>query len=460
MQSILDHTEDWYNIDNIGGTVFFNETGSSEQFKFNKVDGFQQIFDAYIKNSYFLWTVLVLLLNAKNWKKPVVSVLVIHWFLRSSGDLIRNVILVREVEPNTVFPFDKTNWIISNSVAHVLWLAGEIVGDWYPLLRTKAVTNDEKSMRKVYATCILYNIVKVYGMWCFFKDLNKLDFSYQASRKPGAVSVIENNMDWWIDIMFILITSCLYDIAVILTLKSNLFNKLKKRHNKNSLFLEKFKEISELRIMISMLASIIFLPFVIVFIFYIEYNYIKYKDIKMQSDSEIEHLREVVINFNYSLMYIDQILLRIIAKKSKNSSSNNSSSYGNSSSSNSTNAKFINVNYKKNNLYNDNPVTSDTTKLLVRPSYQGIMTTNTNYENTYRNTGNPMDNNRNNYEFNNYNNTHRNFANSNYRNSIYNTEANSYRNMNTNMNRYNNGGTDNYYNKNSMYFMDKANNNR
>ncbi|OUM64707.1 hypothetical protein PIROE2DRAFT_8474 [Piromyces sp. E2] len=218
---------------------------------------------------------------------------------------------LRTVDPTMRWPFSEKNWLISNAIAHVFWLSGEILGDWYPLLRTKAVINNSKKIYPVYITCILFNLVKIFGISSFFIDypinLKKVDKNFNAVR-----DIYKFNICWWSAVCATNVMSCMYDISVINALRSCLFNQLKqyKLYSQNPI-LEKFRQISELRIIISMLTAFLYLPLVATFTSFVIYEYSNncYNKI-INSDSEIEYFRKIVINFNYTLMYIDQILLR------------------------------------------------------------------------------------------------------------------------------------------------------
>ncbi|OUM60686.1 hypothetical protein PIROE2DRAFT_13505 [Piromyces sp. E2] len=243
-----------------------------------KIDGYQNIIDSYIINPYFPWVCLILLLNYKNWKRTVILILVAHWFLRSTGDLLRNTMDLRPIYNNMYWPYSQKNWYISNAVAHIFWLLGEIIGDWYPLIRTKAVTQNKKKLKFVYITCIFHNMVKVFGMYTYFMnypiDLRQLDENRKMVRGIAKYAIA-----WWSTVAIMQVTSLLYDLSVIFALKTCLFNKIN-----------------------------------------------EYK-IYVASDSGIEQLRQVVLNFNYTLMYIDQILLIIFIRKNNSNKSNKSFSY-------------------------------------------------------------------------------------------------------------------------------------
>ncbi|ORX42537.1 hypothetical protein BCR36DRAFT_463223, partial [Piromyces finnis] len=137
-------------------------------------------------------------------------------------------------------------------------------------------------------------------------------------------------------VIFIMnIISCAYDISVILSLRKCIFNKLKEcsKLSKNT-FISRFKQISEFRIICSMIASIIFLPIIMLFITYLLHTINEAKiqnKADVPSDEIFDYLRRVVIDVNYNLMYIDQILLKCFVERSNTKVSNSYSSHPSSS---------------------------------------------------------------------------------------------------------------------------------
>jgi len=322
------------------------ETYGKTVFKKLKVDGIQYILDAYISNPYFPWVCLILLLNYKNWKRPVILILVGHWFFRATGDLLRNTMYLRKQNINMYWPYSLTNWYISNGVAHIFWLSGEIIGDWYLLIRTTAVTLNKRKRKFVYITCVLHNFVKIFGMCCYFlnypMDLRQMDENGVFIR-----DIVKHGIAWWSTIAVMQITSLLYDLSVINALKSYLFDKINMMSQNN--FMEKFKQISEFRIFFSIIFSIVFLPFVVSFVIFLLSEYRKQSTVQyVASDSGIEQLRQVVLNFNYTIMYIDQILLRCYIGKSNIAGKNSSYTKMNSS----------NLTYKNYSKMNDTTLTT------------------------------------------------------------------------------------------------------
>jgi len=290
--------------------------------KFEYIDGWQKIFNAFIMSSYFPWVCLILIINGRNWKKPVILILIGNWFFRGIGDILMASMDVRPHEPDTYWPFSRINWYVGYTFAHVFWFLGEIIGDWYPLMRTKIVTNNKKKMIWVYITCIFYNFTKVLAMFCGFINF-PINLKVTDEKAVTTDDINEYNIAWWSIIALMHFASCLYDLSIIITLNSSLPKSITKIDNYRKIgFLEKFKKISEFRIIFSMLASLIFLPFVTTFVIFLILDFRSENSKYIQkSDAEIEQLRIAVLNFNYALMYMDQILLRYYMGRSKKGSS-------------------------------------------------------------------------------------------------------------------------------------------
>ncbi|ORX80157.1 hypothetical protein BCR32DRAFT_25068 [Anaeromyces robustus] len=279
------------------------------------IDVIQNVTNSYIMNSFFPWVCIILYLNRRNLTKPVNIILIGHWFLRSTGDMLRFGSENFHKDYGLTWPFSVKAWYFGNALAHIFWLSGEVLGDWYPLLRTKAVTNNNpKKMKSVYITCILYNIVKLGSISSFFLN-NPINLTAKVleNGKLYRSDIELFNLVWWSFVSLMQITSIFYDISVIYLLRKRLFNKMKedqKYGNNNNNFIEKFKLISEYRIVFSLIASVIFLPIVITFVVMIVLEKMKIKNQAIYDESAVEQFRQVVLSINYNLMYIDQILLR------------------------------------------------------------------------------------------------------------------------------------------------------
>jgi hypothetical protein len=57
---------------------------------FEKLDIIQKLIVKLITNEYFAWTCLVLIVSQNNWKRPINFLLILHWLLRSIGDMFLN----------------------------------------------------------------------------------------------------------------------------------------------------------------------------------------------------------------------------------------------------------------------------------------------------------------------------------------------------------------------------------
>ncbi|OUM67893.1 hypothetical protein PIROE2DRAFT_58482 [Piromyces sp. E2] len=333
----------------------------------SNIENIEKLFIPFITSSFFPWVCIILLLNRKNWKRPIILILIMHWFMRSMGDFFRNSMSFREYQPNMAWPGSMNNWYISQGIAHTFWLSGEIIGDWYPLIRTKAVTNDKKKIKIILGCCIAYNLAKIFGMFTFY--ISDVDLRLEVDGKPNN-GLAKQELNWWIAVGLMQITSFLYDGSVIYALKTNLFNKLKQYSDySKTTFMDKFKSISELRIFCSMIISLIFFPFLIYFIIILIVSYYEGDNSdEAKVYTQIEHFRQVVLSFNFTMMYIDQILLRSISEK-KNQGNSHSNSKNNLASSTSILPESYN-NYRKlnnQNAYQDN---------LKSSSYNNIQNSN------------------------------------------------------------------------------------
>ncbi|KAG4107406.1 hypothetical protein H8356DRAFT_1332778 [Neocallimastix lanati (nom. inval.)] len=289
-------------------------------------DTYQIVFlCSFITNQYFVWVVLVLLLNIGNWKRPVIIVLFFHWLFRSIGDILTSF---KELIPRQFnkWPYSNKGWTYPYGVASLFWYLSEIIGDWYPLLRTKAIINNPQKIRVVYVICITFNIVKITQFYNFityipFKIVNGMPSDTTYFKDLG-----NHRIKQWGNVIVQLIISFLYDLAVIRILKTQIFNKIKRDIMRKNRFIANFKFISEYRIKISMISTIIAFPFLFCFSFLCISQTFSRKNNTISSLSA-ESIRQCVLNINYSLMYIDQILLRFFVERNKN----NKEKYKNSS---------------------------------------------------------------------------------------------------------------------------------
>ncbi|OUM57263.1 hypothetical protein PIROE2DRAFT_17809 [Piromyces sp. E2] len=261
-------------------------------------------------------------MNRSNRRKPVLLVLIVHWFLKSTGDSLSATKEYNPSNMNTMTKENSQNWLIGIGLANVFWVLGEITADWYPLLRAKALINNNKKIRTIYITCIFYNLVKVFNIIHFFYQYYSVN--QVNDKKSKNHKMTEFGISWWIVVLVTQISSFCYDLSIIICLRRNLFNQLNPQE-KNT-FIEKFKRISEFRIYFSMTATILFTPILLLYIIFVLGYSLKHNGTIPFNDDSMDSLRRVVITFNFTLMYIDQILLRYYVRRNNMSKSVGSSS--------------------------------------------------------------------------------------------------------------------------------------
>ncbi|OUM70543.1 hypothetical protein PIROE2DRAFT_1429 [Piromyces sp. E2] len=326
---------------------------------------------AYIESPFFFWVILVLLMNSKNWKRPVMLILIVHWFLRSTGDLISKY---TKIETKPYFP-DRV--FVGIGIANVFWMAGEMVGDWYLYVRTKALINDKTKLRISFYLCIIYNLIKIFSIYNFFYEhkqsvdqmnaMIKMMQEHPELAAAGGAGAPQQNttygLRWWYIVTSIQSASFFYDLSVIICLKKNLFNRLHDSTFGKGSFVDKFIRVSEYRIFVSMIATLIFLPILLTYIVFL----VKFSHANQMDDASMDSIRQAILNINFTLMYIDQILLKSYVNREKNKTYNNLSSSKNKSSSNlqintftgsSNNFSYSSNGYTPSSGFNSSNITS------------------------------------------------------------------------------------------------------
>jgi hypothetical protein len=308
----------------------------------SRLDIIQDVATKLITSQFFVWTCLVLLISHKNWKRPIIILMVFHWIFRSIGDMLEACLTLFE-QKDPRWPFSNEAWLYSYGVASIFWFSSEIIGDWYLFIRTKALVKKHK-IKWVFITCLLYNIVKIFQMYVF---LSYVPFSKGYNNDDPnhgdqyVLDMATHKYYKWIDVGLQQIFSVAYDITVIIALKNNVFNKLNSKNfndQNGKTFLQKFKLISEYRIYLSIIVTLIGAPFIFGFCYEViylrnkAYSFGEHEKLKYLGDNVndmvIDPIRVRILNFNYIFMYIDQIMLRFYVEKnieSKKNSSRNTS---------------------------------------------------------------------------------------------------------------------------------------
>jgi len=209
------------------------------------------------------------------------------------GDICYNVSFFFHNENYTIYK----KYIVLSFLSSSLNFISEIVGDWYLLLRTKAIIANKK-MPLLYITCILFNLSKIGGIIS-----NIYDYIIQY---PNFLLIKS--------LFIIQIFSLFYDLSNIYYLKKSIFKKYKmdKTETKNN-FLMKIKYLSEYRLFVSIILSL----FLVLFMALSFILYINNKDNKSNIFyyNNPLNIRYIVASYNYYIMFIDQILLRFFAER-------------------------------------------------------------------------------------------------------------------------------------------------
>lgn len=266
---------------------------------------------------FFYWTLIVFILHKFNFKKPVMKLLLGHLILRCCGNILEEL---GNLFPNyysyhqngdnkneyhcecnggssTLNPF---RWILTRFLGTFCWYTGEIIADWYPLIRTKAIVKN-KSIWIVYITCALFNLTKIFLIiFHFSMDPTKL---YDLSTGRFKKQIIDNfYINYWVVQLIIIYASVLYELSVYIVLKKNFF-KVTKYDNG---FFKNFKSLSEYRILVTAIITAIFLPIASIALFLkLYFIIVKNKNLEF----EFETLRLSIANLQYYMIFIDQILL-------------------------------------------------------------------------------------------------------------------------------------------------------
>ncbi|ORX83236.1 hypothetical protein BCR32DRAFT_292134 [Anaeromyces robustus] len=297
---------------------FVNDVYEDKLYKVNiindKIDQLRIIFYAILKpfqSQFFYWTLLLLIMYKFNTRRPVMKLVLYHYIFRVIGDIIEQLGNLMpyyhrlDKDGSCLHTLDFTEqhpfkWFLTRQINSFFWYTGEIIGDWYPLLRTKSVTKNRRSLRLLYGSCILYNITKL------IVPLSQL---YVSPTKLYINGVYNNdyvngyyNFYWCLQSLIIL-ASVFYESIVYFTLKKELFDKT----NSDYGFLKKFRTMSEFRIVVSAVVLIIAFPLLflssclkVIFYYHDDLKYLNYS---------LEDFRLVITNVQYMIIFIDQILL-------------------------------------------------------------------------------------------------------------------------------------------------------
>ncbi|OUM56311.1 hypothetical protein PIROE2DRAFT_19132 [Piromyces sp. E2] len=256
--------------------------------------------------------------------KPVLKIVLIHYVLRCTGNVMdkfgelksnyysNEKVIVDGNETIVCNYYSKQpyqhplRWFVTRYIGTILWYVGEMAVDWYPLLRTRAVARNDKSIKYVYLTCGIFNFSKVLLILYHFTlsptEIYDKDGVYNENR------IQQFYFYYWMIQLTIICTSFIYELTVFLVLKKKFFNKTEANFG----FLKKFRTISEYRIFFTAAISVTFLPAISISIFLNCFYYMKgFRKL----DTTFEDIRKLIANVEYYMIFIDQILLLYSQKK-------------------------------------------------------------------------------------------------------------------------------------------------
>jgi len=306
---------------------------------------------------YFYWTLMVFIIHKFNYKKPAMKIILFHYLIRSVGNILFRLSTLMSryftnaeiIKDNKVIGYacnysafsvemHPLKWFLTKQMVTLFWSIGEIIADWYPVIRTKEILNDDeseskyesksdfkseskpkskpkskskskskprsKSMFFIYTSCILFNLSKIAFILNYFTVNTKYLYDdrgvFQKDRLNGF------NDRYWIIQLIIIYVSVIFELSVYLVLRK----KLKTVNEKG--FIRKFINVSEYRLCLSLLICIIFLPIVSISIL-LRFHYSVFNHLVL--DFSFENVRKVIANVQYYIIYIDQILLILSKEK-------------------------------------------------------------------------------------------------------------------------------------------------
>ncbi|ORX83168.1 hypothetical protein BCR32DRAFT_267140 [Anaeromyces robustus] len=330
-----------------------------------RLDRAQKVITKIIDHYTFAWTFIVLLLiGRKKWRSPTGYLIILHIIARDVGLLIENIGKLTPAKyPGYDYPSNNEyRW--GHALSRVAYYTCEVIGDWYLLIRTKALVKSNKKIKWVYVTCILYNIAKLSKIYFNYKYVPyKDDFDPKRDEFDYFLGKVEYKRNKWICDFFQHIACTIYDIVVIITLKKNVFVNYDNITHGN-FFIAKFKRLSIYRIYFTVFLSLFCSPLIFLFCIKLIYALNNINSLKDDDktafykancgDTEIENIRVNIINVNYILIYIDQILLRHYSKENKVTVYHEiNNQYENQNLINYKNINDINFNDKSMNINNN-----------------------------------------------------------------------------------------------------------
>jgi len=290
--------------------LFEIENKPNDVISYRKLDTYQYMISCLITSNFFPWLLLLLVLKRKWNRYFVIIILILHWLLKSIAFALKGAVALDAYNPNNQYPYTMKNFHLI-CIANAIYFIGDIIGDWYPLIRTKSMIIDNKSLWIVYITCFVYNISKIVVITSQYLYM-PMDIRIYDEKGNKVTKLMKMNMTYSMCQIASILISIFYDLSVIYVLKKNFFDHFNniKTIFKNS-FIEKFIMLSEYRVYISMIFSILFFICYTIYFTFTYYCYIK--DVKYRKESIntiVANIYYLYCNINYTIMYIDQVLIK------------------------------------------------------------------------------------------------------------------------------------------------------
>ncbi|ORX78586.1 hypothetical protein BCR32DRAFT_270006 [Anaeromyces robustus] len=297
------------------GTIDFIKNYDSK----SNWDIYQDFFTFITTHYSFRWTFLLFIITGKrNWRNPVMLIIIFHLVFREIGIIFGDIAkLLPNKYPNYNYRSNEA-FFIDHGLSRVFYYTSEVIADWYLLLRTKAIVKSNRKIIWVYITCALYCLSKLIKNYVNFSYIPYPDgFDPARDKMLFFKRRVTYKKNKWICDVILLITSIIYDIVVILTLKKYVFTNydkiIQENNKKETFFIEKFKTLTTYRIYWTLLLTVLCTPIVLLFCFNLIYalnNVENFKDEKSATtfyenycnDSAIEDFRVDVTHTGYILI--------------------------------------------------------------------------------------------------------------------------------------------------------------
>jgi len=286
--------------------------------QFFTANNITNILSAPFVNFFFPWFLIILVVNKNNWGKPIIYILIFNYVFRVIGDIISQVSKSLPSNPENngaAIPVDKTQYLLSTVLPLSFWIIGECIGDWYSAVRTGELINSKSKYLFVKLSCLFFNLSKMAYVECFWYYNQNMSFRADTNVEDNQL-IIENYQRWWILIIIISVFGFLNSLSIIIALKSTVSNKIKllKSSGNSVKFMNKFRQIPEYRIIFIMYLNCI------VYVILIPYICIEYanaiKNDLFFENHNVNLIREFITNFNHTMMYVDQLIIKYMADPS------------------------------------------------------------------------------------------------------------------------------------------------